>query len=60
MTTPVSDASRKAIARNLREFGYAVTDEFVSQEIDRLLAGEKPTNAIGMFTESQMKKNGLL
>lgn len=60
MPKEMNESVRKQVAANLREFGYDVTDETVSGEIDSLLAGEHPKNIIAMFTESQLKKNGYL
>ena len=49
------------ITHNLVDFGYdGLTEEQVQTEVDKLVAGEKPTNAVGMFTESMLIENGYI
>lgn len=58
--TEITSEIRKRIASNLREFGYNVDDEFVSKQVDRIIAGEEPSNIIMMMTKSQLEQNNLI
>lgn len=60
MARPVTDAVIKAIQRNLTEFGYAgLTTEQVREQVDKVLAGEKP-GIIGMFAKTMLQEGGYL
>lgn len=49
-----------AIARNLRDFGYPVTNDYVWEKVTALIRGEEPTEIIGMMAQSQLKNAGLI
>ncbi len=51
---------RAKVYANLKEFGYDVTQEYVDGEIDKLLKSEKPTNIIGMMTETMLQEAGII
>ena len=58
---PITPAVVAQITRNLIEFGYkGLTREHVQEQIDKLVVGEKPTGAIGMFTRGMLVENGYM
>ena len=51
----------KQITRNLVQFGYdGLTEEHVQTAVDKLVAGEKPANAVGMFAQGMLVENGYM
>lgn len=57
----ITDDQIATMTKALRAFGYStVTIDFVRQESEKLLAGEEPTNVIGMFVKDWLKEAGLL
>ena len=55
----ITPAVITAIRRNLVEFGYQVDDATVKAEVDKVVAGEKPT-VIGMFAGTMLREGGYL
>ena len=60
MAKEITEGVRQAVAKNLREFGYDVTDVLVGERIDALVRGEKPRDIIGLMAQSQLRDNGYL
>jgi hypothetical protein len=51
----------RQITKNLVEFGYGgLTVDHVQTAVDKLKAGEKPTNAVGMFAQGMLVENGYM
>ena len=59
MSKTVTENVIKAIHHNLKDFGYDVTLEFVGQQVDKVLRGEK-TGIIGQFALTMLIENGYL
>ena len=57
---PITDSIIRQIHLNLTEFGYTVTLEFVTATVEALVAGNNPSNIIGMFAANMLRKNGYL
>lgn len=50
-----------AVAKNLREFGYPVDDEFVTRVCQELVNGEDPeAGVVAMFARDILRENGYL
>lgn len=50
------NAVAKAFTATLKDFGYAtLTEEYVKGLIEKLVKGEAPTGAIGMFLNKWLK-----
>ena len=46
-----------ALAETLRDFGYSsTTDEWVREEVDRLLSGEEPRGGPSMFLKGWLEE----
>ena len=56
----LTDESYRRLHESMQGFGYRVGLDFVTDETNRILDGEKPSNTVGMFLESQLKRAGLL
>lgn len=56
----ITDTTIHQIHRNLEEFGYSVTYEYVKGEVDLIAAGNRPKGIIGIFAKNMLEKNGYL
>ena len=59
-TQPIPNSVRAQVLHNLQDSYHGLTEAYVDEEINMLLAGKKPTNIIGMLAESMLKKAGYL
>lgn len=51
------DGTSSSLAQSLRDFGYPVTDEWVKEEMGRLLKGEEPRGlGPAMFLQRWLKE----
>ena len=61
MAQIISDSVVEQIKRSLVEFGYAdLTTQIVREAVDKLVAGAKPTEIIGLLAQNMLVENGLL
>ena len=61
MAKAITNDVIKQITRNLVQFGYdGLTEEHVQTAVDKLVTGEKPTNAVGMFAQGMLVENGYM
>jgi len=58
----VTEQHVKHITKNLKEFGYPVTQEYVQEQVDLILANpqEQPNNIIGVMAKGMLKEARLL
>lgn len=46
----------KVFTKGMQESYPSLTEDYVREQLDALLAGNKPTEVIGMFIEGELKK----
>ena len=57
----ISDSIVRNIWKNLVQFGYTdLTEAETREAVDKLEAGENPTEIIGMMARNMLVENGLL
>ena len=48
------------ILENLRDFGYEITIDYLTDEVNKLETGVKPTNIIGLMAKDMLVKNDFM
>ena len=59
MAKPITPSVIKALVERLTDFGYTVTEEFVKEQVEKVMAGQTP-NIIGKFAKTMLIENGYL
>ncbi len=56
----LSDKQIANMARALNDFGYHLKDWEVRSAVEKILAGNEPTEMVGMFVKSYLEEAGLV